>query len=95
VETAPREILENVEWSDWSPDGSNLLVVRTVSNENRIEYPADKVATRRRCRAGSLIRESPATAHVTADGPDIYVANYNGMSAAPSIAFVWRMETGN
>jgi eukaryotic-like serine/threonine-protein kinase len=41
--TAPREVLENVEWSDWSPDGSNLLVVRTVDNENRIEYPAGKV----------------------------------------------------
>lgn len=41
--TAPREILENVEWSDWSPDGSKLLVVRTVDNENRIEYPAGKV----------------------------------------------------
>jgi WD40 repeat protein len=41
--TAPREILENVEWSDWSPDGTNLLVVRTLGNENRIEYPAGKV----------------------------------------------------
>ena len=41
--TAPREVLENVEWSDWSPDGSNLLVVRTVANEERIEYPAGKV----------------------------------------------------
>jgi hypothetical protein len=41
--TAPREMLENVEWSDWSPDGSNLLVVRTVGNDNRIEYPAGKV----------------------------------------------------
>jgi hypothetical protein len=41
--TAPREVLENVEWADWSPDGSNLLVVRTVGNENRIEYPAGKV----------------------------------------------------
>lgn len=41
--TAPREILENVEWSDWSPDGTNLLIVRTVDNENRIEYPAGKV----------------------------------------------------
>ena len=41
--TAPREMLENVEWSDWSPDGSNLLVVRTVDNGNRIEYPAGKV----------------------------------------------------
>ena len=41
--TAPRELLENVEWSDWSPDGTNLLVVRTVENESRIEYPAGKV----------------------------------------------------
>jgi serine/threonine protein kinase len=41
--TAPREMLENVEWSDWSPDGSSLLVVRTVDNVNRIEYPAGKV----------------------------------------------------
>ena len=41
--TAPREVLENVEWADWSPDGSNLLVVRTVGNENRIEYPVGKV----------------------------------------------------
>ncbi len=41
--TAPREILENVEWSDWSPDGSQMLVVRTVDNENLIEYPAGKV----------------------------------------------------
>jgi eukaryotic-like serine/threonine-protein kinase len=44
--TSPREILENVEWADWSPDGSNLLVVRTVSDENRIEYPAGKVVYR-------------------------------------------------
>ncbi len=36
-------MLENVEWSDWSPDGSSLLVVRTVDNANRIEYPAGKV----------------------------------------------------
>jgi eukaryotic-like serine/threonine-protein kinase len=41
--TAPREVLENVEWSDWSPDGENLLVVRTIGNENRIEYPVGKV----------------------------------------------------
>ena len=41
--TAPREVLERVEWSDWSPDGKNLLVVRTVENESRIEYPAGKV----------------------------------------------------
>ena len=41
--TAPREMLENVEWSDWSPDGASLLVVRTVDKDNRIEYPAGQV----------------------------------------------------
>ena len=41
--TAPREMLENVQWSDWSPDGSKLLIARTVGNETRIEYPVDKV----------------------------------------------------
>lgn len=44
--TAPREVLENVEWSDWSPDGSNLLIARTVDNKERIEYPAGKVVYR-------------------------------------------------
>src|SRR5579872_3224034 len=41
--TAPREALEDVEWSDWSPDGAQLLVVRTVGNENQLEYPAGNV----------------------------------------------------
>ena len=41
--TAPREVLENVEWSDWSPDGSTLLIVRTVDNEERVEYPPGKI----------------------------------------------------
>ena len=41
--TAPREVLENVEWSDWSPDGSTLMIVRTVDNESRIEYPPGKI----------------------------------------------------
>lgn len=44
--TAPREVLEHVEWADWSPDGANLLVVRTVGEENRIEYPAGTVVYR-------------------------------------------------
>ena len=44
--TSPREILENVEWSDWSPDGSSFLVVRIAENETRIEYPIGKVIYR-------------------------------------------------
>ena len=39
---APREVLESVQWADWSPDGNNLLVVRDVGGRNRLEYPAGK-----------------------------------------------------
>jgi len=40
---APRPVLEDVEWADWSPDGSNLAVVRSVGGRDRIEYPIGKV----------------------------------------------------
>jgi eukaryotic-like serine/threonine-protein kinase len=40
---APREVLEDVQWADWSPDGNNLAVVRDVGGRNRLEYPIGKV----------------------------------------------------
>ena len=40
---APREVLENVQWADWSPDGANLVVVREVAGRNRLEYPIGKI----------------------------------------------------
>src|SRR6202158_4022030 len=40
---APRELLENVQWADWAPDGSSLAVVRDVGGRNRLEYPVGKV----------------------------------------------------
>jgi serine/threonine protein kinase/Tol biopolymer transport system component len=40
---APREILDNVEWADWSPDGSNLAVVQYVAGKRQLEYPIGKV----------------------------------------------------
>ncbi|MFZ3211620.1 MAG: protein kinase, partial [Terriglobales bacterium] len=40
---APREVLESVQWADWSPDGNNLAVVRDVGGRNRLEYPLGKV----------------------------------------------------
>jgi len=40
---APREVLENVQWADWSPDGTQLAVVRDVAGRNRLEYPIGKV----------------------------------------------------
>jgi Tol biopolymer transport system component len=40
---SPREILEGVQWADWSPDGKDLAVVRDVGGKNRLEYPLGKV----------------------------------------------------
>ena len=39
---APREVLENVQWADWSPDGSSFLVVRDFGGMNRLEFPIGK-----------------------------------------------------
>jgi Tol biopolymer transport system component len=38
----PREILEDVQEADWSPDGSRLAVVRWANGGNRVEYPVGK-----------------------------------------------------
>jgi Tol biopolymer transport system component len=40
---APREILDDVQWADWSPDGNSLAVVRDVGGQSRLEFPVDKV----------------------------------------------------
>jgi Tol biopolymer transport system component/predicted Ser/Thr protein kinase len=40
---APREVLENVQWADWSPDGTSFAVVREFGGLSRLEYPIGKV----------------------------------------------------
>ena len=40
---APREVMENVEWADWSPDASTLAIVRYEQGRHRLEYPPGKV----------------------------------------------------
>jgi Tol biopolymer transport system component len=40
---APRELLEKVEFADWSPDGRELAIVRAVKRRTRLEFPAGKV----------------------------------------------------
>jgi eukaryotic-like serine/threonine-protein kinase len=34
---------DGVQWADWSPDGTQLAVVRDVDGRNRLEYPIGKV----------------------------------------------------
>jgi Tol biopolymer transport system component/predicted Ser/Thr protein kinase len=40
---APRDLLDNVEAADWTPDGNALAAVHVVSGQSRIEYPLGKV----------------------------------------------------
>ena len=40
---APREVIEDVEYADWSPDGSTLAVVRRAAGKARLEFPIGKV----------------------------------------------------
>jgi serine/threonine protein kinase/WD40 repeat protein len=40
---APREVMENVEWADWSPDGATLAIVRQDRGRHRLEFPPGKL----------------------------------------------------
>ncbi len=40
---ATRDVLEEVEWADWAPDGKDLAVVRAVRGEIQLECPIGKV----------------------------------------------------
>ena len=55
---APREIQEGVRQADWSPDGSQLAIIREVDGKDRLEYPIGHVL---REVSGSLsdVRFSP------------------------------------
>jgi Tol biopolymer transport system component len=40
---APRDVLDDVQWADWSPDGRDLAIVRDFGARNRLEFPIGKV----------------------------------------------------
>jgi eukaryotic-like serine/threonine-protein kinase len=56
---APREVLKDVEWADWSPDGSELAIVHEVGGRARLEYPIGTVLVESAGWIGSP-RVSPA-----------------------------------
>ncbi len=55
----PREILQNVNDADWSPDGASLAVSRTVGGRNQIEYPIGTVLNESEGRPPFSLRVSP------------------------------------
>jgi Tol biopolymer transport system component/predicted Ser/Thr protein kinase len=40
---APREVMDNVEWADWAPDGNTLAIVRQDQGRHRLEFPPGKL----------------------------------------------------
>jgi Tol biopolymer transport system component len=39
---APRELAEDIQWADFSPDGTQLAVIRDLGPKGRLEYPIGK-----------------------------------------------------
>ena len=40
---APRQMVEDVKFADWSPDGTDLAIVRRVDGRDRLEFPIGKI----------------------------------------------------
>ena len=40
---APRTVMDHVGWADWSADGADLAVVRSLQDKQRIEFPIGNV----------------------------------------------------
>lgn len=40
---SPRQIVENVDWADWSPDGKTLAIVRELPGKQRLEFPVGHI----------------------------------------------------
>jgi len=80
---APRQLLEQVEYADWSPEGSALAAVRTVGGKSRLEYPL-----------GHLVLESTdrlVEPRISPDGQRVAVLLYPRMGHdQPAVAMVDR-----
>jgi Tol biopolymer transport system component len=60
---APREVLEAINWADWSTDGKSLAIVHDSAGANRLEFPVGTVLHQ---SAGWIanVRISPDGQHV-------------------------------
>jgi Tol biopolymer transport system component/tRNA A-37 threonylcarbamoyl transferase component Bud32 len=78
---APREILENVYFADWGPDGESLAVVRRVGSKFRLEYPVGTVLYETETRP-------PAYARVSHDGKLVAFFDYDAEVGDYSVCIV-------
>ena len=73
---APRELLEDVLWADWAPNGKGLAVVHRVGNRGRVESPIGKVIYDEESKLLNHVRTSPTENAVAfKDWEVLYVKN--------------------
>jgi eukaryotic-like serine/threonine-protein kinase len=68
---APREIMEDVEWADWSPDGSTLAIVRREHGRNLLEFPPGKLLYEADGWIGHIRMSPKGTAIALIDHPQL------------------------
>jgi eukaryotic-like serine/threonine-protein kinase len=68
---APREVMEDVEWADWSPDGSTMAIVRREHGRNRLEFPPGKLLYEADGWIGHIRMSPKGTAIALIDHPQL------------------------
>jgi eukaryotic-like serine/threonine-protein kinase len=69
---APREMVEEVKFADWSPDGNSLAIIRRVDGRDQLEYPVGNVLLRPAPEEGSGL----GFARVSPDGKRVAYVHY-------------------
>jgi serine/threonine-protein kinase len=65
---APREVLDSIREADWSPDGADLAIIRSVNGQDRLEFPIGTVLYE-----GSGYLSDPRVSH---DGKQVAFAEH-------------------
>jgi eukaryotic-like serine/threonine-protein kinase len=69
---APRRMLEDVKFADWSPDGADLAIVRRVDGRDRLEFPIGKVLV----QPGAGENTGLGFPRISADGTRVAFVHY-------------------
>ena len=74
---APRQMVEDVKFADWSPDGSDLAIVRRVDGRDRLEFPVGKVLVQPAAGEGTGL----GFARISPDGRRVAFVQYRSPSS--------------
>ena len=89
---APRELLENVTFADWTADGKSLAVVHRVGNRHRLEFPVGKAIYEEQIGLG-YVRTSPRDDRLALnDWGSLFLKETNGtIRQIPAPVFVFEI----